>query len=271
MNYIKIEIETSSKEESEILIAELSEINFNAFEENENILSAFIKEEDLDEEQLSEIISTKNISYKKIIIEETNWNAKWESEFEPIIIENFVAVRAAFHQPIQNVQHQIIITPKMSFGTGHHATTYIMLQQMGELDLKNKTVLDFGTGTGILAIMAIKLGAKKIIAIDNDEWSINNAKENFIANKCNAIDLRLKNDLAELEVFDIILANINLNVITNNIEGLKTVTHSSSKILLSGFLRSDEEILIKQFTTQGFKHELTSKRNEWISILLTKL
>ncbi|HEY8689077.1 MAG TPA: 50S ribosomal protein L11 methyltransferase [Chitinophagaceae bacterium] len=269
-NYIKIEIETVSAVQMEILIAELSEIHFDAFEENENCLSAFIKEGEFKEEQLKEILSSKNISYAKQVIKETNWNAKWESEFEPIIVDNFVAVRAAFHKPIEGVKHEIIITPKMSFGTGHHATTYLMLQQMENIGFLNKTVLDFGTGTGILAILAKKLGAKKVVAIDNDEWSINNAKENFIANNCTDIILLQKDNLDGLERFDIILANINLNVITANSKQIKLASHQSAKLLLSGFLSDDEQTLKNNFISEDFTHVKTREKNGWISVLLTK-
>ena len=268
--YIKIEIPTTSAEQLEILVAELSEINFDAFEENEHCLSAFINEEDFNEDQLKKIISQKNISYKKSSIPETNWNAKWESEFEPIIIEDFVAVRAAFHKSIQNVKHEIIITPKMSFGTGHHATTYLMLQQMQQMDFKNKSVLDFGTGTAILAILAKKSGAPIVVAIDNDEWSINNAKENITANNCDDIMLMQKDNLNDMQKFDIILANINLNIITNSIEQLKLIAHDSAQLLLSGFLATDEEAVKNNFATAGFSHLSTAQRNEWISMLLTK-
>ncbi len=269
-NYIKIEINTSSKEQSDILVAELSETNFDAFEENENSLSAFIKEDCFNEDELNKTLSQRNASYSKSIISDTNWNAKWESEFEPIIIDDFVAVRAAFHEPIANVKHEIIITPKMSFGTGHHATTYLMLQQMQNINFSNKTVLDFGTGTGILAIMGKKLGAQKIVAIDNDEWSINNAKENLAANNCSDIFLLQKDNLSGLEKFDIILANINLNVILDSIDQLKHITHQSSQLLLSGFLIADERVLIENFSFADFQHIITTKKNEWLSILLTK-
>jgi len=269
-NTFQIKIKTSSIEQREILMAELSEINFDAFEENENILSAFIKEENFSEEELKKVISLKNISYKKYIIEEINWNAKWESEFEPIIIEDFVAVRAAFHKPIQNVKHEIIITPKMSFGTGHHATTYLMLKQMEHIDFKNKTVLDFGTGTGILAIMAKKSGAKKIVAIDNDDWSINNAKENFDANNCFDITLTKKNNFDDLEIFDIILANINLNVITESIKEFKNISYPHSQILVSGFLISDQNNLQNKFMNEGYNCINIAEKNEWISMLLAR-
>lgn len=269
-NYIKIEIEIRSAEQSEILVAELSEINFYAFEEEENSLSAFIKEEAFNEEELNKIISPRALAYTKSIIKEANWNEKWESEFEPIIIDNFVAVRALFHQPVKSVKHDIIITPKMSFGTGHHATTYLMLQQMQHIDFSNKKVLDFGTGTGVLAIMAKKLGAKKVTAIDNDDWSINNAKENFGVNKCTDIVLLKKDDLHDLEVFDIILANINLNVITDSIKDLKIISHQSTILLLSGFLLNDEHQIIKNFSLEAFDHKKTAVKNEWISLLLIK-
>ncbi len=267
---ILIKIKTGSTDQSEILIAQLSEINFYAFEEEENFLSAFIKEEFFYEDELNKILSPKNISFTKSIIKETNWNAKWESEFEPIVIENFVAVRASFHNPIQNVRHQIIITPKMSFGTGHHATTHLMLQQMRNINFFDKTVLDFGTGTGILAILAKKLGAKKVVAIDNEEWSINNATENLIANNCTGITLLQKDSLAGLEIFDIILANINLNVITTSIKQIKLASHQSTKLLLSGFLISDEQKVINNFASEGFKHITTTEKDGWVSMLLTK-
>ena len=274
-NYIKIEIETFSAEQLEILIAELSEISFDAFEENGNFLSAFIKEEKFDEEEVKENLSIKNLSYSKSTINETNWNAKWESEFDPIIVDDFVAVRAAFHQPIHTTKHEIIITPKMSFGTGHHATTYLMLQHMERIDFSAKTVLDFGTGTGILAIMAKKLGAKNVLAIDNDDWSINNAKENIDANNCTGITLLLNDNINDSinessEKFDIILANINLNIITNHIKQIESASHKSTKLLLSGFLIKDEQLLINKFVNKKYKHVITAEKNGWISILLTK-
>ena len=267
---IQIKIPISTKEHSEILIAEFAEINFYAFEEEENFLSAFINEEYFNQEEVNKIISPKNFSYTKTYIADTNWNAIWESNFEPIVIEQFLAVRASFHKPINNVKHEIIITPKMSFGTGHHATTYLMLHQMQSIDFNNKTVLDFGTGTGILAILAKKLGAKKVTATDYDVWSINNAKENIIHNICNDITLLQKDDLNNLELFDIILANINLNVLTDFSKQLKLISHSSTILLLSGFLKNDEEKLIEKFSEEGFVHVSSKGKDNWLSMLITK-
>jgi ribosomal protein L11 methyltransferase len=145
-----------------------------------------------------------------------------------------------------------------------------MLQQMQSIGFVNKTVLDFGTGTGILAILTKKLGAKKVVAIDNDEWSINNAKENFTANNCRDIILHQKDTLEDLGTFDIILANINLNVITANINALKNISHPSSQFLLSGFLKTDEKLMIERFNSSGFKQITTVEKDNWISMLLTK-
>ncbi|HUS00091.1 MAG TPA: 50S ribosomal protein L11 methyltransferase [Chitinophagaceae bacterium] len=269
-NTVQIDIPARSKEQSEILIAQLSEINFDAFEEKENSLSAYINEEDFNEAELNNVLSQKNISYTKKIIEETNWNAKWESEFEPIVIEDFVAIRASFHKPIANVQHEIIITPKMSFGTGHHATTWLMLQQMQRIDFTGKSVLDFGTGTGILAIMAKKLGAKKVTAIDNDVLSINNANENIIANNGSDIALIQKDNLDDLKSFDIILANINLNVISGSLQQLKVISHPSAVLLLSGFLITDKQTLINNFMAEGFKYISSMEKDNWLSMLIIK-
>lgn len=270
MRYIKIELPVINEQQSELLVAELAEIDFDAFEENTGSLAAFIKEEKFNVDELDKIIQPKNISYTKTVIEHTNWNAKWESEFEPVIIDNYVAIRAAFHKPVPGVKYDIIITPKMSFGTGHHATTSLMLQQMEKMDLNGLSVLDFGTGTGILAIMANKLGAEKVVAIDNDELSIQNAQENFGANNCAGIELYKRDFPGGIGLFDVVMANINFNTITENIYQLVATTTAGSKLLLSGFLTTDEKTLTGYLLSAGFIHLNTTKKDEWISMLLTK-
>jgi ribosomal protein L11 methyltransferase len=268
-NTVQIDIPVASAEKCEILTATLSEIDFYAFQENQNILSAYIKEEHFDEELL--ISNLKDICnhYTKIIIPDTNWNQKWEDEFTPVVIQDFVAVRAAFHQPVKRVKHEIIITPKMSFGTGHHATTYLMLKQMKAIDFNNTKVLDFGTGSGILAIMAKKLGAKAVTAVDNDDWSITNVRENLNYNNCEEISLIKKDSVNNLGIFDIILTNINLNVITANIEGLTQASHASTILVLSGFLRSDFEKLVAVME-KDFLCETLSQKDDWICIKLQR-
>ena len=267
--FIKTEINGISREQSDILIAELSEINFYAFEENPGSLSAFIKEHDLNEGDLNRILSAHNVSCKRSILENANWNEKWESEFEPVIVEDFVGVRASFHEPVTGVEHEIIITPKMSFGTGHHATTYLMLQLMRDVDFNDKAVLDFGTGTGILAIMAKKLGAKNVTAIDSDEWSVTNAKENMLANACDDIQLVKKDDFSDLGKFDVILCNIHMNFIRSNITQIKSIGIPGGKLLISGFLAPDAGILLKNFEDQDFIAGNIVVRDGWGSALLT--
>src|SRR5579875_1868909 len=162
MNSIQISIE-ANEEQQEILVSQLSEFEAVGFEQTENFLIAYFNEISFKSYDVIELL--KGYSFHVTTIEEKNWNEVWESNFQPVIVNNFCAIRAEFHEPIKNVEHEIIITPKMSFGTGHHATTYMMIEQMQQIDFKDKTVFDFGTGTGILAILAEKLGAKKITAI----------------------------------------------------------------------------------------------------------
>lgn len=263
-NYIQIEFQNISSEQSDMLIAELADYGYEGFEEADSSLKAFINENEYDESLLEETVGRYNISFNKIIIAETNWNQVWESSFQPVVIDDFVAIRADFHESLSSVQHEIVITPKMSFGTGHHATTYMMIRQMRDIDFKNKTVFDFGTGTGVLSILAETLGAKKVLATDNDEWSINNATENLERNNCTKIELRLSSKVPVQESFDIILANINKNVILTNLNLLKQQLKPHGILLLSGLLVEDEQDISKAVNGFGLKLTNTLYRNNWL-------
>ncbi len=245
-------------------------IDYEGVEEEGNFLIAYCEEDKYDEEVLKTMLDFPETTFTKQIIPAQNWNALWESNFEPVVVDDFAAIRADFHEPIKNVQHEIIITPKMSFGTGHHATTFMMMQQMREIDLNNKSVLDFGTGTGILAILAEKLGAKNITAIDNDDWSIENAKENFEKNNCEKITLIKDDSVSAKENFDIILANINKHIILENIDQLQAALLPNGCLLLSGLLAEDEKDILLKSASLTLKHVNTIHRNQWISILLSK-
>jgi ribosomal protein L11 methyltransferase len=183
-----------------------------------------------------------------------------------VVVDEFCAIRADFHEPIQNVAHEIVITPKMSFGTGHHATTYMMIQQMKDMDFAGKTVFDFGTGTGILAILAEKLGAANIMAIDVDEWSIENARENIERNGCSKISVELSSIIPQ-QPFDIILANINRNVILQYLQELKQSLHNNSLLLLSGLLNTDEKDIVQVCEKQQLQLIRQTEKNNWISLL----
>ncbi|MBP6432156.1 MAG: 50S ribosomal protein L11 methyltransferase [Ferruginibacter sp.] len=266
MTYTQIEINTSNQEQTEILIAQLSNIGFEGFEETENSLQAFIKKEEFRGADVDEILNAHHLTYTTKEIAQQNWNAQWESSFEPVVVDDFVAVRASFHEPITNVKHEIIVTPKMSFGTGHHATTFLMMQQMSTIDFTNKSVFDFGTGTGVLAILAEKLGAIHVDAIDNDEWSIENAKENVEANNCNKIYLTKADAIESVKQYDVVLANINLNVITAAIEQIVAICKPKSQVLFSGFLPSDFDQMNNLLLTHNFNNIKAIERNNWLCI-----
>lgn len=271
MQYYQLSFSPVTSEQSSILIAELSEIGFEGFEEIEDRLHAFIGMDDFNEALVNVIATTYQTPYTISHIEETNWNKVWESNFSPVVVDDFVGIRADFHEPITSVEKEIVITPKMSFGTGHHATTYMMIQQMSELDFKNKRVLDFGTGTGILAILAEQLGAKEIVAIDYDEWSINNAKENIENNACTRIELRKQdNPEAKGENFDIILANINKHIILENLKTLNALLGENGKLLLSGLLHEDREDIMKIANANGLIPGAEDLRHNWLVLSYSK-
>jgi len=183
-----------------------------------------------------------------------------------VIVNDYVAIRADFHKPITNTKLEIVITPKMSFGTGHHATTYMMIELMKDLDLSGSSVLDFGSGTGILAILAEKEGAKNIDAIDNDDWSIANAGENFEKNNCTKINLRKASNSASEIKFDVILANINKNVIIENLTLLSEQLNNGGQVLLSGLLKEDKDEILSIATELRLKLKKELIRNNWIAL-----
>ena len=262
--FIKVIVESNSLERSEILMAELSGNNYYAFEQNENDLIAYTREEDFDEMNLKTLLP-QNTIYKYSIIEDKNWNQEWESKLQPVTINNFAGIRASFHKPLENVKHEIIITPKMSFGTGHHATTFLMIELMQKINFKNKKVLDFGTGTGVLAILAEKLGASSVLAIDYDQWSINNASENIAANNCKRIITEERDNIMGTSFVDIVLANINFNVLEENAKNLSTVLKTGSVLIISGFLSNDKNNIVSVFV----KKQL-SQKEEWIALVFEK-
>jgi len=273
--YIEITIDTLNTEESDILVARLSQAGFEGFEEEPEKLHAFIPETLYDVSKVEKIISEiKGLAdpfhtfFKTAFIEPRNWNEEWEKDFEPVVIGNFCAVRAQFHDEIPGVQFDLIITPKMSFGTGHHATTYMMIEAMQQTEFKNRTVLDFGTGTGVLAILSDKLGAGSVLAIDSDEWSIENALENVAVNECTHIRIKRKDSLSGTGQFDIILANINLRVILKNLEFIRQHLNKSGVFIGSGVLESDEVRIIPVAIRAGFIFERLNTKDNWMSFRL---
>lgn len=267
--YIHLKFTQLSREQQEILIALLSEQGFEGFEEGAQQLSAFIPEAQWDESAVAALTGAYGITYTTESIAQKNWNEAWEKNFEPVIVGNFCAVRAHFHQPIPGVQQEIIITPKMSFGTGHHATTYMMIEYMEQLDFTGMSVLDFGTGTGILAILAEKKGATEIVAIDNDDWSVENAAENIDVNHAIHILLQKADNLEKLGLFNIILANINKHILLAHAASLKQHLTPGGVIIMSGLLAGDRADIEAAATSSGLRIVDQKDLNTWIALRLT--
>jgi ribosomal protein L11 methyltransferase len=268
-DFIEVIIPTSSEEESDIVISFLADEGYEGFEVNENDLRAFIEASNFDEPILTQVLNRFGKKFTKKFIEGKNWNEEWEKQFEPVIIANKVMIRAAFHPPPELIEYDLIITPKMSFGTGHHATTAMMITQMLAIDFTNKMVLDFGTGTGILSILASKLGAKKVLAIDNDDWSIENAAENIAAN--NVLNIELQNSSNNGEgYFDIILANINKHVILDYLPAMLQHLNKQGVIILSGLLQTDHGDIERAIKAENGVITQYLSEGEWISLRVNR-
>lgn len=266
MNHIQISIE-ATEEQQELLISEMSDLGANGFEQTETHLLVYFDETGFPSYEVNDLL--KNYPSTIQTIQQQNWNKVWESNFQPVIVEDFCAVRAPFHQPITTVVHEMVIMPKMSFGTGHHATTWMMMAQMRDIDFVGKKVFDFGTGTGILAILAEKLGAATVTAIDNDEWSIENGLENAARNGCSHIHLYLASSVPD-DQYDIILANINRNVILMHLQYLVQAVVPQGYILFSGLLVDDEGAITEACTVEGLQLLRKQTRNNWISMLMQR-
>ncbi len=267
---IQVSIDVADEAIKDMMIAELADLGFDGFEETETGLLSYIALAGFDGELtsgLEELVNRYELTYTSNAIDKQNWNALWESNFEPVLVDDFVGVRANFHDSFNGVvEHDIIITPKMSFGTGHHGTTYSVMQLMRGIDFANKSVFDFGTGTGLLAILAHKLGAVDILAVDNDDWCIENASENIVVNNTQSIEIQ-KVDNAKLnKKFNIIIANINKNIILDNLAFLAEATVPGGVVLLSGLLVEDEPEIEAACAALGWKHQETRTRNNWIAL-----
>lgn len=264
----------SSPETSEILIAFLGQLPFDSFQETETGLEAYVsKDEDqrVIIEKLEELQTQFNFTFQSHEMAPQNWNAVWESNFQPILIGDFCVIRADFHDAFPNVEHEIIINPKMAFGTGHHATTFMVVELMKGLDFSGTKILDYGCGTGILAILAAQLGAKEIEAVDIEIESYENTIENAQINGINHIKA-IHGTLNDINTtgFDIILANINRNVILDSLPTLYGQLRENGKLIVSGFIERDLPILLKTATNQGFFPLKTKQKDTWVSIIFER-
>lgn len=254
---------------SDILIAELGEAGFESFVEEEHGVLAYIQQQDWDDTILDSVSILNNTNFKIDFvwkeIEQENWNATWEQNFQPILVDDICMVRAPFHEK-QEVAYDIIIEPKMSFGTGHHETTHMMLQHLLELDLEEKSVLDMGSGTGVLAILAAMKGAAAVDAIDIDNWCYLNAKENVERNNVAFINV-YEGDARLLKVqrYDVIIANINRNILLQDIPAYVTCLNPNGVLLLSGFYKDDVEMITEKCGENKLKLQKSIENNKWVA------
>jgi len=256
---------------TEILIAELGYAGFESFVENDEGVIAFIQKDDFKENMLDDIFILKNdefkIEFKKEIIEQVNWNEEWEKNFNPILIDEKVFIRAPFHDKKPEITYDIVIEPKMSFGTGHHQTTHMMVKHLLNIDLKDKKVLDMGCGTGVLAILAEMRGAKSIDAIDIDNWCYLNSIENAARNNCNNISV-FEGDASLLinKKYDVIIANINRNILLNDIKTYTSCLNKNGILLLSGFYQEDIPIIDKEVSKYKLKLQSIEEMKNWVAV-----
>jgi len=269
--YIEYNFTVSPKEPaSEILIAELGNVGFESFVENEIGVTAYIQKEAYKENILEDIYILNSeefsIKYTKNEVAQTNWNAEWEKNFTPIKVDDLVSIRAPFHEN-PNLKYEIVIEPKMSFGTGHHETTHMMVQHLLQLDLENKKVLDMGCGTGILAIFAEMKGAKPIDAIDIDNWCYENSIENVSRNNCKNISV-YEGDSSLLinKKYDVIIANINRNILLMDMKVYINCLKENGILLLSGFYQEDIPIIDAEVSKYNLNLDTYIERNNWVAL-----
>lgn len=275
--YIHLSVFITSKELAESVIAVLGEAGFNTFEETETGISAYIAESDFDanltEDLLQLYFGTQPISYTTEVIISENWNEEWEKNYPNLYIENFCQVLPSFRTPLEGFEHTIIIDPKMSFGTGHHDTTQMVMLHLKEMDLKDKKVLDMGCGTAILAILAEQLGASEVLGIDIDPWCVENSSENIALNNCKHISLLLggAEAIPKGGMYDIFLANINRNILMEDGELYTPHLPKGGQLVLSGFYEADISILVLFFECLEMKLISQNVQNNWASLRFEKI
>lgn len=276
MQYLEFKI--SCKEPyREILIAELSEVGYDSFLETDEGFDAYIQEDLFDRNSFQQVIDqyheAASIQVTEGKMPKVNWNEEWEKNYDPIEVGDQVYVRASFHQPRPEFKYEILINPKMSFGTGHHATTFLMLSHQLTIDHSSKRVLDIGSGTGILAIMAHQLGAKIIEAFDIDEWCVENGDENFDLNGMSNVRMGMGTvwEVKPQGEFDIVLANINKNVLLDEMEVYATLVKTNGHLLLSGFYEHDVLDIAEKAFQFGFVEKEVQTKDDWAALILEKL
>jgi len=268
MDYYVYRIQTESQW-NDIILAFIGNLPFDTFQDSENGFEAFVPEKD-DNEVISDTLNNLQekfpFTYKKEKIVAQNWNKVWESNFSTVLVDDFCAIRADFHPSFEKVEHEIIINPKMAFGTGHHETTFMVIEFMKNIDFKGKSVLDYGSGTGILAILAAKMGCEDIDAVDIEEPAYYNMIENNERNGTPGIHcFHGTLDNVPTREYDIILANINRNVILDSFPALHQRLKPGGILLSSGYLMDDKEMMHNAHLSNEFLPHSSKNKGKWIA------
>ncbi len=272
LNYLELQFSLPNSEAKiEILTALLAEAGCDSFMDDEMFFRAYCPEKHFVRSEIDQILSMDEFAGIELIavnkMPEENWNANWEAAYQDVVIMNKCRIRAPFHRPSDQFDYELIISPKMSFGTAHHETTAQMIALMLDLNFKGKSVLDMGSGTAVLAVLAEKLGAEKVLAIDNDEWAFNNALENTILNGCEKITVELgdANSIGNRK-FDTILANINRNILLEDMQAYKQALNSVGTILFSGFYQDDLKLIQQKAELLGLSFQKLLEKNNWVAV-----
>ncbi|PWJ59843.1 ribosomal protein L11 methyltransferase [Dyadobacter jejuensis] len=277
MNYIEVDLQVEL-DFAEILMAELGDISYESFVETDQGLLAYVQEELFSEDLLGEIVNRYSemtditISWK--VIERKNWNAEWENSYTPIEVGDQIRIRATFHEPDPTFTYDLLIQPKMSFGTGHHETTWLVMNEQLSLPHQNIAVMDVGCGTGILAVLAHKLGAIDLLAFDIDEWAVENTIENFAMNALPDASKVIKGTIADVDAalkFGGILANINRNILLDEIPRYVAHLLPGGWLVTSGFYEYDREDIENCGKENGLKVVRTNIRNQWATVVFEKI
>ncbi|MDR0682138.1 MAG: 50S ribosomal protein L11 methyltransferase [Dysgonamonadaceae bacterium] len=270
---LKLTIHPNTEVNRDVVSSLLAEIGFESFLESEQGLDAFVPEKFYSEKKIVEVLEKfplpdTHIQYQIGYKKDQNWNEEWEKNFfQPIIIDNQVVIHSSFHKNIPKLQYEIVIDPKMAFGTGHHSTTELMVSCLLELDLKGKSFLDMGCGTAVLAILAKKKGASPVIAIDIDKWAYENSLENIRLN--HTLDITVKSGDATLlgeDVYDVIFANINRNILLKDIPVYASCIHSGSSLFMSGFYRDDLAIIEEECKKHHLRPVSYKEKDNWVAV-----
>ena len=276
MKYLEVSLTTSPCNEitNDVLAAVLGEIGFDSFVNSEQGILAYIQQNKFDEMLLKKTLETfplpdTDINYAIHTTEDKDWNEEWEKNyFQPIVIDNRCVIHSTFHKNVPQAEYDIVINPQMAFGTGHHQTTSLILNELLNLDLKNKSVLDMGCGTSILAILASMRGANPVTAIDIDDWCVENSKDNARLNHINNLQIELgcADSLQGREPFDIIIANINRNILLADMQSYVKVMHPGSVLYISGFYIEDIPLLREEAERLGLRFEHSNHKDNWADI-----